>query len=496
VLTGLSFPREYWDRPLAGLSGGERTRAHLAGLLLRDPDVLLLDEPTNHLDMDAVEWLESWLGSFRGALLAVSHDRYFLDRATTATWEVDGGGVEVYRGAYSHYRRQRTERREERRRVWAEQQEYIQRTQDFIARHIAGQRTREARGRRAHLEKFLREEAVERPPEDEVMALCLPEPERCGDLALRAEGLAAGYDRPLVQAESIEVLRGEKVAIVGPNGSGKTTLLRTLLGQLPPLAGALRPGAGLRVGYLSQNHAELDPDRTALDLVLESSPPGTRPERVRGLLGSLGLTGDDAFKRPGQLSGGQRSRVLLARLVMSRANLLALDEPTNHLDLPSAEIIQQALCSYEGTVLFVSHDRYLVQRVATRVWVVSEGGVHRLPGGWDAYLAWRAERSGRSGCAAATERPAGGQAAFRAARRLANRQASLRRQMESVEERIDAAEKQLAALNEAITAAGQAGDTARVAELGRGYQELDRELAGLCARWEELGEELGDPAPA
>ncbi len=487
VLTGLEFPRDMWPRPLAELSGGERTRAYLARLLLAAPDVLLLDEPTNHLDLDSVEWLEHWLDSFEGALVAVSHDRWFLDRVTERTWEMASGGLEVYRGNYSSYLVQRAERHQARLNLWEEQREHIRKTEDFIARHHAGQRTKEAQGRQAHLDKFLEREAIERPRFQDVIHLRLPEPERTGDFVLRAENLSVGFDAPLLNVKELEVERGQRVAIVGANGSGKTTLLRTLLGELPPLAGEVRPGAKVKTGYLSQTHAELDPEMSAIDAVLAVAPPDTRQERARTLLGSLLISGDEALKRVSQLSGGQKSRVLLARLVMQNVNVLMLDEPTNHLDIPSTEIIQKTLEGFAGTVILVSHDRYLVGAVATHVWAIDGGELRAVRGGWEEYLAWREERRGRAPEEGKKESRG---AAYRRARRQDNRLRTLRRKHERLENEIGKVETELAGLYAEITAAGEAGELARVESLGKEYAGKDAHLKEMWEEWARTGEEL------
>ena len=378
VLTGLGFERAAWSQPLSELSGGQRTRAYLATLLLKGPDLLLLDEPTNHLDLESVEWLEGWLSSFGGAIVLVSHDRWFLDRVTTRTWEVASRHLECYRGSYSHYLRQRAERFKERMRTWKAQQEHIAKTREFIRIHIAGQRTKEAQGRRKRLERFIRDEAIERPHENATIHLRLSPGPRTGQIVLRARDLRAGYDPgvPLVEAEELEVQLGDRVAVIGPNGSGKTTLVRTLLGELPPLSGEIVRGARVNVGYLSQTQAELVPDATALEAV-RAAQPGISSQDARTLLGSLLLTEDDVFKKVRELSGGQRSRVVLARLVVQKTNVLVLDEPTNHLDIPSTEILQDVLERFDGSVVFVTHDRYLIQSVATHIWALEPAGPDR-----------------------------------------------------------------------------------------------------------------------
>ena len=485
VLTGLGFGQGTWERALSELSGGELTRVQLGRLLLAGPEVLLLDEPTNHLDIESVEWLERWLSLYRGAVVAVSHDRYFLDRVTKKTWEIGFGKLAHYRGSYSAYVKQREERRAEEERTWEAQQEHIAKTRDFIARNIAGQRTKEAQGRRTRLERFLRDEAVKRPQEHREMGLRLSVSKRTGDFVLRTEGLAIGYGegQALLEGIDLEVMRGDRIAIVGGNGTGKTTLVRTLLGELSPLAGKVRVGANVEMGYLSQAHAELDPEQPALSAVMEA-PGGGNAQRAREALGAVLLSGDDVLKRIGELSGGQRSRVVLARLAVQRANVLVLDEPTNHLDIPSTEILQEALATFEGTVIFASHDRYLVQGVAREIWVIAGGKLARISGGWEAYVQWREGQKGEDeGGSRRRER-------YRSTRRRANEQSRLRRRHEELEAEIHAVEGEIRTLSKGIAAASEAGELARIAELGKLYERREQHLARLWEEWEELGEKL------
>ncbi|MCP4377956.1 MAG: ABC-F family ATP-binding cassette domain-containing protein, partial [bacterium] len=452
VLTGLGFDKDIWSRPLANLSGGQRTRAYLAKLLLGAPDVLMLDEPTNHLDLETVEWLEGWLNSFRGALVVVSHDRYLLDNATTQTWEVAFGVVEKYRGAYSKYLTLRAERYLERQRQWEAQQAYITKTQEFIRIHIAGQRTKEAQGRRSRLERFIRDEAISEPQDHQAISLELTAPVRSGDIVLRSEELAIGYQGgpPLMADIELNVERGQRIAILGGNGTGKTTLVRTILGQLPSLAGKIRTGANVEMGYLSQTHASLDPEGTALDAVV--SIGGCTYDRARSLLGALLLSGDDGLKKIRELSGGQRSRVVLAQLVAQSANVLMLDEPTNHLDIPSSEIMQNVLQRFEGTSIFVTHDRYLVQAAATHVWALEDGKLYSIVGGWREYLAWR-ERHRAGGVVAkpADQDKAARQAKRRQDRKQANLVQRLKRRHEQLEGEIDTVEARLEAINKELS---------------------------------------------
>ncbi len=493
VLTGLAFPRDIWDRPLAQLSGGQRTRVYLGTLLLREPDILLLDEPTNHLDLDSVEWLETWLGAFRGALVVVSHDRYFLDHVTNATWEIAFGRLETYPGSYTKYLDLRTQRHERRTKEWEAQQEYVEKTRDFIARHLAGQRTKEAQGRRTRLERFLRDEAIEKPRQQQTINFKLSAGRPTGEFVLRVENLRVGYEsaRPLVHTERLEVMRDQRIAIVGANGTGKTTLLRTLLGQLQPLTGSVRHGANVRIGYLSQIHSELDPDQTALDAVL-AVDRNLLPERARGLLGSLLLSGDDVFKTIHQLSGGQRARVILARLMVLKSNVLMLDEPTNHLDIPSTEIMQETLQNFDGTIIFVSHDRYLVQAVATQIWAVDGGAIRVIDGTWEDYLRWRINRQNAVDLQKSSDRTEkeDSKTQYEQARKKANQLQRIKRRHEELETEIERIEAELANLNQQITAAGQAGNLDQIEKLGEKYQHRHAQLKDLWNEWEDLTDQL------
>jgi ATP-binding cassette subfamily F protein 3 len=449
--------------------------------------VLLLDEPTNHLDLEAVEWLEETLLRWKGAMVVVAHDRYFLDRVATRIWEMEFGDLDAYRGNYSHYVIQRDARRERQRKEWEAQQEFVEKTDDFIRRNMAGQRTREAQGRRTRLERFLQDEAIERPREEKRIRLGLTTDIRSGDLVLATKDLAVGYDDPLFFCPDTEIRRGDRVALIGPNGAGKTTLLKTILGQLPPLEGRVRFGASVQAGYLAQAQAGLHGDQSVLDSILEIQ--NLPLARARNYLGQFLFSGDDVFRPIASLSGGQRSRVALARLTLQGANFLLLDEPTNHLDIASQEILEDVLGRFPGTVLFVSHDRYLVQAIATHVWRVDGDALRVYKGNYEDYQRQRLaaelatqpafiERGDRE---ADEERERSRQE--RRQRRAAEKQAEL---TAALEMEIAGMEARLSDLGAQLEAASLAGDVARVQELGLRYQELDAELHGRMAAWAEL----------
>jgi ATP-binding cassette subfamily F protein 3 len=497
VLEGLGFQPSQYDQPLSQFSGGQRSRAMLATILANSPDVLLLDEPTNHLDIESVEWLEGFLAEQDAAMVIVSHDRWFLDRVVGQIWEVASATLTTYKGNYSAFVKQRQHRWKEQMRTWQAQQEYIQRTEEFIRRNLAGQRTKEAQGRRARLERFRQEEAIEKPAAHRAVEIQLPEPTRTGDWVLRAEELTIGYgpEAPLAAVESLQVDRGQRIAIVGPNGSGKTTLLRTLMGRLDPPAGSIRWGANVEIAHLSQTHEDLRPGETLVAAIARAAP-AMDDQQIRTLLGSFGFSGDQADKTIAQLSGGQSSRVALARLIVSQANVLLLDEPTNHLDLPTRESLQRALDGFAGTILFVSHDRYLIEALAEQLWVLHDGRIRRVPGGWQAYRQWReSQPAGHAGPEAAEDKQKRKQRQQRRdqwhqARQAKRRREKLQRNYDRVEMQIHEIEQQLAEMTEQINHASQAGQTDRLEELGRQFARADSRLRELMGQWEQLAETL------
>ena len=389
ILLGLGFEREMWSLETAKLSGGQQNRLGLARLLLAAPDVLLLDEPTNHLDVNAVEWLEEFLQDYTSAYVIVSHDRYFLDRSCKRIIELENGKASSYTGNYSDYLVEREERREAQQRAYDNQQQLIAKTEEFIRRNIAGQKTKQAKSRRKMLEKLDRLDAVRRDQSSGDFRL--QEIERTGNHVLTVTALSIGYpDKELAGRITFILRRGECLGIIGPNGSGKTTFLRTILNQITPLAGEVRWGTKVQIGYYAQQLDDLD-DRNEIIMELRRvAPASATAGELRSFLAKFLFTGDDVYKHVRDLSGGEKGRLALAKLIYSRVNVLVLDEPTNHLDIPSREALEDALAAYEGTIITISHDRYFLDRVATQILSLDgEGGAEHYDGDYTEYHDWK-----------------------------------------------------------------------------------------------------------
>ncbi len=515
TLTGLGFRPEQFDQPLAQLSGGQRTRALLAKILLRQPELLLLDEPTNHLDLAAIEWLENALLKWEGAMVVVSHDRYFLDKVMNRIWEMMWGRLTVYRGNYSHYLIQREAMLERMQKEYEAQQALIAKETEFIRRNIAGQKSKQARGRRKRLERLLQRQRLVAPRQRQTMRLQMMSRIRSGELVLSTENLAVGYraqplppirrersggyvyeapappgpdDRLLFRAEDLLLKRGERAGLVGPNGSGKTSFIRTLLGEISPLEGRLRVGASVRIGYLAQAQEALQSGMTVLDALMEADPKLSIGE-ARAYLARFLFTGDDVFKTIDVLSGGQRSRLALARLSRQEVNFLVLDEPTNHLDIESQEVLEAMLRDFNGTVLLVSHDRYLIDAIATQVWVIvpQEKRLHAYEGNYSAYLSEKEQRlksqTRRSGQAG---RQQDARERSREERRKRKEQEKRQQEAQAIEDRIHAKERELEEVTRALEQASLAQRIDDVQRLGERYQSLERELEELIESWAAL----------
>ncbi len=488
TLAGLGLSPALYDRPLSTLSGGERTRALLARLLLEEPDLLLLDEPTNHLDLAGIEWLEERLKNWKGALVIVAHDRAFLDALAGKVWALEDGRLTTYRGNYSAYLRQRAERQALAEAARQAREAEMAKMEHYVRRYMGTQRTGQAKSRLKRLRKLEAEAAADPPRRSrDRLHLRLDDGLRSGDLVLRLRDLKIGYraEAPLLTVEKLEIHRGERIALVGANGSGKTTLVKTILGLLPPLEGHLQRGAAVEIGYFAQVQSHLDPERTVLDTLLEAGM-GSLGES-RSFLARYGFRGDTVFKKVGVLSGGERARVALALLTLRRANFLLLDEPTNHLDLPSQEVLQQALAAFKGTILLVSHDRYLIRRLATRIWAIHRGGILDFPEGYVAYARWRRaqQESSQAKAEVARERRRRWEENRREAQARKREARRRRERLAAIESRIAELEHRQQRLTAAIEAASRRQEMARVAELGREYEATGAELEHLWELWLE-----------
>lgn len=406
VLAGLGFDEAHYTVPIGHLSGGQKTRALLARLLLEGPDLLMLDEPTNHLDVEALTWLETMLQQWPGALLIVSHDRYFLDRVTNTIWEIRATEIEIYRGNYSAYHQQRQERWARREKEFLAKHERLEKEMAFIYKHMGSGRGHSialgklrrvsdelgTEGRALKVSRAKEKFKALRKPDGtwSQMELAMQASQQSGKIVLRTQALQVGYRTPLFIADNIHLVRGECVALLGANGAGKTTFLKTILGTLPPLAGRYQLGTNLQIGYFAQAHDTLQSSHRVIDAFLHQQLPGQQPRLdiagVRHCLAQYLFEGDDVFKQVGELSGGERGRLALAILAHQGANFLVLDEPTNHLDIAAQEVLQAALEQYQGTILLVSHDRYLIERLATQIWAIQGGRLQVFAGGYAEFV--------------------------------------------------------------------------------------------------------------
>ena len=389
ILSGLGFNELDFNLPIRVLSGGQKSRATLAKLLLEAPDLLLFDEPTNHLDINGIEWLENYLNiEYNGAVLVVSHDRYFLDKVVRKVWELAAHKITIYRGNYSKYVETKTVEQLVGERAFKKQQAFIEHEEDFIRRNIAGQRTREAQGRRKKLERL---ERVEKPkPDAPTLKLNFTPETRGGNDILRCQNLGKAFGEKTIFTDlNFEVYHRDVVGIVGANGTGKTTFFRMILGEESPTEGEMWVGPTLKFGYYTQELEGLNPDNEIIDEIWELRPQQTYGE-IRSFLAKFLFSGDDVFKQIGNLSGGEQSRVLLAKLLLANANVLLLDEPTNHLDIPAREALEAALAEYPATLFIISHDRYLLNNLATKLLIFdgTPGGTADLfEGNYAEYIA-------------------------------------------------------------------------------------------------------------
>jgi ATP-binding cassette subfamily F protein 3 len=535
TLEGLGLGRKYWGSPLSHLSGGQKTRLLLARLLLEKPDLLMLDEPTNHLDIEAVEWLEHTLGEWEGAVLIVSHDRYFLDHTVNTIWEMNHAGLETYSGGYSDYLLQRQQRWEYAERVYQEEKARLLNEVDFIQRNwVRASSHARALGllRRLSREISIVQNfgilalrsgrqwseyglASDRPLDviEAVRAVnAIAPPNRrpprikprlaadttSGTIVLRAEQVTVGYPgHALFSVRGLELRRGECAALIGPNGSGKTSFLRTMLGQIEPLAGEVQLGASLKIGYFAQAQDTLDPSHTVIEELVAhqemeayAAPLKRDAGAARSYLAQYLFQEEEVFKPVGALSGGEKARLALAILALDGANFLVLDEPTNHLDIPAQEALQEVLEDFSGTILLVSHDRYLIDRLATQVWELRHGGLHVFRGSYREFVLRHSPApAGRRTTAAATKKTAAPRALppARPLLRLDSREARKKAEaLAQVEGRIQQAENEVQRLSSSLAQAGEKHAFEKVRQLSDQLARAQAALEQYMAEWEKL----------
>ena len=513
VLKGLGFTEEEFSKQVSTLSGGQKTRVALGRLLLTRPDLIILDEPTNHLDMSSIAWLETWLINYKGAVLIVSHDRYFLDRIATKIIELDGGKVSVFSGSYSDYAMKKEQIRAAQMHAYLNQQQEIKHQEAVIEKLRSFNREKSIRRAESREKMLQKMEVLEKPTEvrDDMHIQLKPRIESGNDV-LSVEGLAKAFDsQPLFCDLSFFLKRGEHVAVIGDNGTGKTTILKIINGLVDADAGEIRIGSKVQIGYYDQEHHVLHPDKTIFEEISDEYPTLTNTE-IRNVLAAFLFTGEDVFKQIKMLSGGERGRVSLAKLMLSEANFLILDEPTNHLDITSKEILEDALNNYTGTVLYVSHDRYFINRTASRILELEDGKLTGYPGNYDYYLEKKAQLAdGQLSSGAEIAAGRGSAAGFAQAVGIRNgasspasesalkqdwksqkeAQAAQRKKenaLKRCEERIAVLEERSAQIDAEMALPEVCTDVAKLQALSKEKAEIEEELLVKMEEWEALSE--------
>jgi len=470
VLSGLGLKPEMHDRQVATLSGGERTRLSLAKLLLQKPDIILMDEPTNHLDLEAIEWLQDYLTEYKGSLLLISHDRYFLDRVCTTMGELLGGKMIKFTGNYTEYMRKRTADFETRMKAYQLQQKEIEREKAIIERYRSFNREKSIKAAESRQKRLDRIQLLEKPVEEQHVRFSFQARRRSGEDALEVRELSKSFDgRPIFQDVSFKLRTGDRVALIGPNGVGKSTLFHILTGQMHPDQGAVRFGTNIDLGYYDQHQDSLNPEQSILDEVWNAFPK-LEQTRIRGALGLFLFSGDEVFDKISQLSGGERGRVALTKLMLKQDNLLLLDEPTNHLDMDSREVLEDALADFPGTILAISHDRYFINRFADKVMVMSDNGVTEYLGNFDDYI----EKRNRPKPPVSTGDEVTRTAQIKEKKKNRQQSAILRELKQAVrkaEEAIEQNEQELARLEAALADPATYNDMERMRQLTEAYQQ-------------------------
>lgn len=478
VLCGLGFKKEDFGKSVNILSGGEKNRAALASVLLSEPNLLLLDEPTNHLDIEGTEWLEEYLSEFPGAVILVSHDRYFLDRVIREVIELEDHRIERYAGNFSAYLNQKAEKLEKQSKEFKAQREHILRTEDFIRRNIAGQKTKQAQSRRKALAKL---ERLEQPRTKAKKVKISFSPTRRGSRALMwTEDLSKEFEgKPLFEDVDFSIERYDRVGLIGPNGCGKTTFLKILLGRQNPASGEVNVGSNLDAGYYDQEHAGLDLESSVLDEVWKVSPR-LLPAELRSFLAKFLFRGEEVFRKIKSFSGGEQSRVVLAKLILSQPNFLILDEPTNHLDIASREVLETALKEFGGTLLVVSHDRYFLNGIVNRIYAFENKTLKEYPGNYSDYERKKQEQKEQKKSVLELQKQEKKRTPVKKPRPKVKK-----RSLDQIDMDISEAERRIEEIDSLISTREVYTDWQRLLELNQEKEELSGKLEELYAEWED-----------
>lgn len=482
VLNGLGFKPAQYDQCVDSLSGGEQTRLCLARLLLQKPDLLLLDEPTNHLDMETLQWLENYLAAYKGSVLVISHDRYFLDHVCTGIVEILMGSSEQYNGNYTRYIAQRQERFESRMRAYEIQQKEIERQQAIIARYRMFNREKSIRAAESREKALDRMEKLEKPVDERAIRFSFEARRRTGEDVLQLTEISKSFgEKHLFHDLTLRVRAGDRVALIGPNGVGKSTLIKIIVGEEQPDTGFIRYGSNVDIGYYDQHQSTLHADKTALDEIWDRFPQ-MEQSNVRGALGMFLFTGDDVFKPIHTLSGGEKGRVALTALMLRKDNLLLLDEPTNHLDMDSREVLEDALTDFGGTIITVSHDRYFINRIANRIIEMQPDGVTEYIGNYDDYI----ERKNRPVAVEAEAGKTKTELEKEKRREKLSRQAlrQLKIRAQEAEKAVGVKEAEIAELEAQMADPSLYSDAQKTADVQRAYQKAQQALQTLYEQWE------------
>jgi len=490
ILGGLGFSPGDYSRPMSKMSGGQKCRAALAKVLLQGRSFLLLDEPTNHLDIDAVRWLEKFLTGHHGGAVVVSHDRYLLDRLCDRIVEVDRGRITSFSGNYTNYVKTKEIRLLTQEREYEKDKEFIEKEQAFIAKHIARQRSKEARGRRTRLQRRLKagEFVTEKPTAKRTAKISFKKTEAREGTVLRCDELCMSYNANVLFTDlTLQVRTGERFGITGPNGTGKTTLLKIILGQVGATGGEFTLDGGLTIGYYAQENVDLDVDRTVVDEI-RAAQPGLTEQDARSYLGRYLLTGEDAFKTLGMLSGGEQSRVRLATLILQEPQLLILDEPTNHLDIPSREALEEALYGFGGTIIVVSHDRYFLDRIVDRLLVIRRGNHAVYDGSYSYYIEQveRQKADSRGKTPASPKKDKSRNAA--GGKKKSEPSPYDRLSIDELEKMVIEREAKLAELHERFADSAVYKDPDTLADLREEVEAVESDLAEVDAAWQQRAE--------